>query len=116
MCWLRVFSCLAVLPFLRSTVAQSAPGVPSQIPGHDAVLLGTAWYPEQWPESRWDEDLRLMEAANIKVVRITEFAWSRMEPAEGHFDLEWLDRAIALGAKNHMARVLATPTARPPAC
>ena len=22
-----------------------------------ADLLGTAWYPEQWPESRWDADL-----------------------------------------------------------
>ena len=113
--WLRVFPCLAVLLCVRPTFAQSAPAVPSQIPGHDAVLLGTAWYPEQWPESRWDEDLRLMEAANIKVVRITEFAWSRMEPAEGHYDLQWLDRAIALAAKHHIVSVLGTPTATPPA-
>jgi beta-galactosidase len=113
--WLRVFPCWAVLLCIRPAVAQSTPAVPSQIPGHDAVLLGTAWYPEQWPESRWDEDLRLMEAANIKVVRITEFAWSRMEPAEGHYDLEWLDRAIALAAKHHIVSVLGTPTATPPA-
>jgi beta-galactosidase len=113
--WLRVFPCWAVLLCVRPTMAQSAPAVPSQIPGHDAVLLGTAWYPEQWPESRWEQDLRLMEGANIKVVRITEFAWSRMEPAEGHYDLEWLDRAIALAAKHHIVSVLGTPTATPPA-
>ena len=79
------------------------------------MLLGTAWYPEQWPESRWEEDLRLMEAANIKVVRITEFAWSRMEPAEGHYDFEWLDHAITAAAKHHIVSVLGTPTATPPA-
>ena len=111
--WRRVFPCLAVLLCARLTLAQS--NVPSQVPGHDAVLLGTAWYPEQWPESRWEEDLRLMEAANIKVVRITEFAWSRMEPAEGHYDFEWLDHAITAAAKHHIVSVLGTPTATPPA-
>jgi len=111
--WLRVVPCLAALFCAQLTLAQSS--VPSQIPGHDAVLLGTAWYPEQWPESRWEDDLRLMEAADIKVVRITEFAWSRMEPSEGHYDFEWLDRAIALAAKHHIVSVLGTPTATPPA-
>jgi beta-galactosidase len=77
--------------------------------------MGTDWYPEQWPESRWEEDLRLMEAANLKVVRITEFAWSRMEPSEGHYDFDWLDRAISLAAKHHIVSVLGTPTAGPPA-
>ena len=39
--------------------------LPTQIPGQNAILMGVAWYPEQWPESRWEEDLRLMEAAHI---------------------------------------------------
>src|SRR5664279_3104775 len=53
-----------------------------------AILLGTAWYPEQWPESRWDADLVLMQKAGIHMVRVGEFAWSRMEPTEGQYDLE----------------------------
>jgi beta-galactosidase len=77
--------------------------------------MGVAWYPEQWPESRWEEDLRLMEAADLKVVRIAEFAWSRMEPAEGHYDFDWLERAINLAASHHIVSVLGTPTATPPA-
>ena len=77
--------------------------------------MGTAWYPEQWPESRWEKDLELMEAANIKVVRIAEFAWSRMEPSEGHYDFDWLERAISLAAKHHIVSVVGTPTATPPA-
>jgi len=77
--------------------------------------MGTDWYPEQWPESRWEEDLRLMEAANLKVVRVAEFAWSRMEPSDGHFDFDWLERAISLAAKHHIVSVIGTPTAGPPA-
>ncbi len=77
--------------------------------------MGVAWYPEQWPESRWEEDLRLMEAADLKVVRLTEFAWSRMEPSEGHYDFDWLERAIGLAARHHIVSVIGTPTATPPA-
>lgn len=88
---------------------------PAAIANRPSLLLGTAWYPEQWPESRWETDLQLMEAAHVHFVRITEFAWSRMEPLEGKYDFEWLDRAIAAAGKHHIAVVLGTPTATPPA-
>jgi len=109
--------CLAILfLFSGAGAAQSASSaIPSQIAGHDAIVAGSAWYPEQWPEARWEEDLRLMEAADLKVVRIAEFAWSRMEPSEGHYDFDWLERAIDLAAKHHIMTVLGTPTAAPPA-
>lgn len=79
------------------------------------LLLGAAWYPEQWPEARWDPDLRLMEEAHLHVVRIGEFAWSSMEPAEGRYNLDWLERAVRLAEKHHIAVVLGTPTDAPPA-
>ncbi|MGB8917097.1 MAG: beta-galactosidase, partial [Candidatus Sulfotelmatobacter sp.] len=44
-----------------------------------------------------------------------EFAWSRMEPSEGHYDFDWLERAINLAGKHHIVSVLGTPTATPPA-
>ncbi len=78
-------------------------------------LLGTAWYPEQWPESRWDADLSYMEAAHMHVLRVGEFAWSALEPSEGHYDLDWLERAIDLAGKHHIAVVIGTPTDAPPA-
>jgi beta-galactosidase len=107
---------LLALSFAQTSGTQtSGPTIPSQIPGHNAILLGTDWYPEQWPEARWEEDLRLMEAAHIKVVRIAEFAWSTMEPSENHFDFDWLERAITLAAKHDIVSVLGTPTAAPPA-
>jgi beta-galactosidase len=79
------------------------------------LVTGASWYPEQWPESGWDHDLALMQAAHMKVVRIGEFAWSRMEPREGEFDFAWLDRAIDAAARRGFVVVLGTPTAAPPA-
>jgi len=82
---------------------------------HPPILLGTAWYPEQWPESRWDEDLTLMQRAGIRMVRVGEFAWSQMEPREGHYVLDWLDGAVSAAAKHGIYTVIGTPTAAPPA-
>ncbi len=79
------------------------------------VLLGAAWYPEQWPESQWEPDLAKMEAAHIHLVRVGEFAWSTMEPAEGDYRWDWLDHAISAAAKHHIVVVLGTPSAAPPA-
>ena len=79
------------------------------------MYLGSAWYPEHWPEARWAEDVRLMRAAGMNVCRIGEFAWSTMEPGEGSYDFGWLERAIALLHANDIAVVLGTPTAAPPA-
>ncbi len=56
-----------------------------------------------------------MQQAGIHMVRVGEFAWSRMEPEEGHYDLDWLDRAIAAAAKHNIYSVVGTPTAAPPA-
>jgi beta-galactosidase len=84
-------------------------------PSQPALLLGTAWYPEQWSESRWDADLNLMQQAGVHMVRVAEFAWSRMEPEEGKYDLDWLDRAITAAAKHNIYTVIGTPTAAPPA-
>jgi beta-galactosidase len=96
-------------------VLVGVPAIAQDAPKPPALLLGTAWYPEQWPESRWDADLMLMQQAGIHMVRVGEFAWSRMEPSEGHYDLDWLDRAITAAAKHGIVTVIGTPSAAPPA-
>ncbi len=97
---------LSIPPF---SPAQSTP------PSPPPLLLGTAWYPEQWPESRWDADLSLMQQSGVHMVRVAEFAWSCMEPEEGKYDFDWLDRAIAAAARHNIYTVIGTPTAAPPA-
>jgi beta-galactosidase len=104
----RSLAALAILATASHLPAQTESAPPP-------LYLGTAWYPEQWPESRWDADLALMEQAHIRFVRIAEFAWARMEPTEGHYDLDWIDRAIRAAERHHIAVVLGTPTATPPA-
>ncbi len=84
-------------------------------PDTSHLYLGAAYYPEHWPEERWPEDIRLMREVGINVVRMAEFAWSTLEPAAGEFQLDWLERAIALCAENAIVSVLGTPTAAPPA-
>ena len=98
--------------FLCTVMALPSQAAPQPKP---SILLGAAWYPEQWPESRWEADLQLMQDAHLHVVRVGEFAWSTMEPAEGRFEFTWLDRAITMAAKHNIAVVLGTPTAAPPA-
>src|ERR1017187_10502185 len=105
-------SLLVMLVFVFGYVALNAQTAAPQTP---AILLGTAWYPEQWPESRWDADLALMQKAGIHMVRVGEFAWSRMEPSEGQYNLDWLDHAITAAAKHGIVTVIGTPSAAPPA-
>ena len=78
------------------------------------MKLGVCYYPEQWPESQWATDAADMVRLGIQVVRIAEFAWSRMEPAPGQYDWTWLDRAIQTLADAGLKLVLGTPTAAPP--
>jgi beta-galactosidase len=78
------------------------------------MRLGVCWYPEQWPEDWWEDDVRRMAAMGLTRVRIGEFAWSRIEPAPGRFDWGWLDRAIDLLHRHGLGVVLGTPTATPP--
>jgi beta-galactosidase len=105
---LSVTSLLLLCPLFAQA---PLPAEPHKAP----LLLGAAWYPEQWPESRWDADLTLMEAAHINFVRVGEFAWSTMEPKEGDYQLDWLEHAVRAAERHHIAVVIGTPSAAPPA-
>lgn len=78
------------------------------------MKLGCCYYPEHWPEEWWAEDARRMAAMGLSLVRIGEFAWSRIEPEPGHYDWGWLDRAIDTLHAAGLKVILGTPTATPP--
>jgi len=75
---------------------------------------GGDYNPEQWPEEIWHEDVARMREAGVTMVSLGIFAWSRIQPAEGEFDLDWLDRVIDLLHEGGIAVDLATATASPP--
>jgi beta-galactosidase len=117
--WRWIRGSLILVAALCSCALEAQVETPKPYTTPHAPLLGSAWYPEQWPPDqypgRWEDDLTLMEQAHMNVVRIGEFAWSTMEPTEGHFNLDWIDQAIVLAAKHHIAVVIGTPTDAPPA-
>lgn len=76
--------------------------------------LGVCYYPEHWPQSRWQEDAAAMADMGITYVRIGEFAWSRLESSPGNYSWDWLDTAIATLGDAGLEVVLGTPTATPP--
>ncbi len=75
---------------------------------------GAAYYPEDWPVSQIAEDIALMQQAGMNVMRIGEFAWSRMEPEEGRFEWEWLHHVVDALAEAGIATIMGTPTPTPP--
>lgn len=79
------------------------------------LVLGTCYYPEHWPEHMWKEDLERMLQTGIEVIRIAEFAWSKVEPTEGNFTYEFFDRFLDLAEEVGMKVIFCTPTATPPA-
>lgn len=79
------------------------------------LYLGAAYYPEDWPDEQMDQDIAGMKQAGLNVVRMAEFAWSRLEPREGEYDFAWLHRAVDKLGEAGIASVLGTPTATPPA-
>ena len=42
------------------------------------------------------------------------FAWSALEPKEGDYELDWLERAINLAGQHGIYVILGTPSAGPP--
>jgi len=78
------------------------------------VKTGVCYYPEHWSESRWAEDAAHMRRLGLSVVRVGEFAWGRLEDADGTLHLDWLERAIDTLHEAGLDIVLGTPTATPP--
>jgi len=55
-----------------------------------------------------------MQEAGVNLVSLGIFAWSRLEPEEGKFNFEWLDRIMNLLHEGGISVDLATATASPP--
>ncbi len=81
----------------------------------ERLHFGVDYYPEHWERERWDTDAKLMQKMGIQMVRMAEFSWHKLQPAEDVFDFAWLDEAIALLGKYGIYTIVGTPTAAPPA-
>ena len=81
------------------------------------LLHGGDYNPDQWldyPEIL-EEDMRLMKLANVNTMSVGIFAWSALEPTEGNYNFEWLDKIIDDVYKQGGRIILATPSGARPA-
>jgi beta-galactosidase len=74
------------------------------------VLFGAAYYHEYQPSPRLEQDLDLMAAAEMTVIRVGESTWSQWEPEDGRFELEWLTPVLDGAHERGISVILGTPT------
>ncbi len=79
------------------------------------ITPGIFYYPEHWPQSQWERDFENMAKMGFEYVHMGEFSWAFLEPTEGNYQFEWLDKAIDLAASKGLKVMLCTPTATTPA-
>lgn len=104
---------LAGLLSLTWLCAAAAPD-PSWFPKERLMTIGVYYYPEAWPEAQWSRDMANIHKLGMEFVHMGEFAWYFMEPTEGHFDFDWLQKNVDLAAAQGLKVVLCTPSATPP--
>ena len=83
----------------------------------DEFLHGADYNPEQWldyPEI-FEKDIELMKKAHCNVMSVGIFSWAALEPEEGVFNFEWLDKVINTLYENGISTILATPSGARPA-
>lgn len=61
-----------------------------------SILYGGDYNPEQWPEDTWQDDWDKLKQAHVNSATINVFSWSLLEPEEGVFNFDKLDKIIAL--------------------
>ena len=64
----------------------------------DHIIHGGDYNPDQWIDTPeiWDEDMRLMNLAHVNSATVGIFAWGMLEPEEGVYNFEWMDKLLEL--------------------
>ena len=81
----------------------------------DRIYYGGDYNPDQWDDRTIEEDMRLFKKAGINLLTLPVFSWAKLEPDEGVYDFEWLDRIIDKIWEAGIHVCLATPTTAQPA-
>ena len=83
---------------------------------HPHFLHGADYNPDQWlayPEVL-EQDPEMMAQAHCNCMSVGIFSWAMLEPVEGEYHFEQLDRFIENLAKKGVKTILATPSAARP--
>jgi beta-galactosidase len=83
-------------------------------PVHDLMPVGAYYYPEHWPSSEWERDIKKMADMGFEFTHIGEFGWAQMEPSDGKFDFTWIDKFLDICGKYNIKVIMCTPSPCPP--
>jgi beta-galactosidase len=92
------------------TLMSGLPSIAQSLKGPQTILYGAAYYDEYSPYDRLDEDVKMMQATGITVVRIAESTWGTVEPQPGVFDFSHVDRVLNTMDKAGIKVIVGTPT------
>ncbi len=94
-----------------------SPRFPPISPKLPHMMHGADYNPEQWIDQKGilEEDMRLMKLAGCNAMSIGIFSWVALEPEEGKFRFDWMDRVMDVLAEHDACAVLATPSGSKPA-
>jgi len=83
----------------------------------NGLLHGADYNPEQWLHDPQvlQLDIELMKKAGCNVMSVGIFSWAVLEPEEGKYNWEWLDRILDSLHENGISVFLATPSGARPA-
>ncbi|MGH9583751.1 MAG: beta-galactosidase, partial [Bryobacteraceae bacterium] len=112
----RVTTLAVLLPLLAASSAQAQKLTenPAWFPKRQMMTIGVYYYPQAWPQNQWARDMRNIRKLGMEYVHMGEFSWYFEEPEEGKYNFDWLDKNVALAAKNGLKVILCTSSAAPP--
>jgi beta-galactosidase len=84
-------------------------------PKQNLMTVGVYYYPEHWDPSQWERDIKQISSMGFDFIHIAEFAWAKMEPEEGKYNFDWLDKVVELCEKHNVKVLMCTPSAATPA-
>ncbi len=83
-----------------------------------AIIHGGDYNPDQWfstVPTILEDDAHLMQQTGINSASIGIFSWTALEPSEGNFQFDWLDRVMDAQHEIGNRVILATPSGAMPA-
>ena len=76
----------------------------------EELLYGAAYYHEYMPSDRLKQDIEMLKAANMNVVRIAESTWSSLEPEDGVYNFKYIDEVLGAMEEAGIYVIVGTPT------
>ncbi|MDY3918324.1 MAG: beta-galactosidase [Candidatus Limivivens sp.] len=78
------------------------------------IYFGGDYNPDQWDEATIRQDMEAFKRLHINFLVLPVFSWAKLEPEEGVYDFEWLDKILSIIWENGIYVCLATSTAAQP--